>query len=264
MLSKIANDARPGIRAGSKQPAIQYHAAADQTTDSNRHRRIVVADDHPLILFAVTEALGSAPPLKVVAAARSGKELLATLETQPCELVVTDFSMQPAQTDDDGLPLLRRLRHRHPGLPVVVFTMLTNGGILHRITQMGVAGIASKDDTVNTLVDICANALNGQQTVLSPAVTKRLERTSLTADAFHRRHSLSPHEFEVVRLYGLGVTLTEIAQRMERSVTTVATQKRAAMRKLHIETNADLIRFVSDVMLVGPGDISPPVEAVTA
>ncbi|WP_246279108.1 response regulator transcription factor [Paraburkholderia ultramafica] len=223
-----------------------------------------MADDHPLILFAVTEALKIAPPLKVVAAVRSGKELLATLETQPCELVVTDFSMQPTQADDDGLPLIQRLRHLHPDLPVVVFTMLTNGSILHRITQMGVAGIASKQDSVTTLVNICADALTGKRTVLSLEVTKRLTRANITADAFHSRQPLSPHEFEVARLYGLGISVTEIAQRLNRSVTTVATQKRAAMRKLHIETNADLVRFVTDVMLSRASDISQPMEAEMA
>lgn len=264
MFPKITNDARPGIRICSTPHSIQCPATNDRTTDSSQGMRVVVADDHPLILFAVTEALKSAPPLKVVAAARSGKELLATLETQPCELVITDFSMPPTRAEDDGLPLIQSLRHLHPELPVVVFTMLTNGGILHRMTQIGVAGIASKDDSVDTLVDICVNALTGKQMVLSPGITKRLARTSLTADAFHRSHPLSPHEFEVVRLYGLGISVTEIGRRLNRSVTTVATQKRAAMRKLHIETNADLVRFVTDVMLSGSCEISQPSEADAA
>jgi two-component system capsular synthesis response regulator RcsB len=264
MFLKVANNARPGIRACTRRYANQHHAMDDQMTDSTQDVRIIVADDHPLILFAVTEALGSAPPFKVVATARSGKELLATLETQPCELVVTDFSMTAMQADDDGLPLIQRLRYLYPELPLVVFTMLTNGGILHRMTQMGVAGIVSKEDSVNALVDICANALTRKRAVLSPGVTERLARASLTANAFHSGHPLSPHEFEVARLYGLGISVTEIAQRLNRSVTTVATQKRAAMRKLHIETNADLVRFVTDVMLSGRSDVSRPLEAETA
>jgi DNA-binding CsgD family transcriptional regulator len=47
-------------------------------------------------------------------------------------------------------------------------------------------------------------------------------------------------------------------------VTTVATQKRTAMRKLRIETNADLVRFVTDVLLSGLGEMSPRGKATPA
>jgi two-component system capsular synthesis response regulator RcsB len=61
---------------------------------------------------------------------------------------------------------------------------------------------------------------------------------------------LSARELEVVRLYASGMSLTEIAQQEKRSITTVATQKISAMRKLKIATNTDLIKYAYDVGLV--------------
>jgi two-component system capsular synthesis response regulator RcsB len=255
MLPENTNEARPGIRAGSTRHPDQPHAPVDRIADSKPDVRIIVADDHPLILFAVAEALKVVPPLtcKIVAAVRSGRELLATLETQPCELVVTDFSMDPTQADD-GLPFILHLRHRFPDLPVVVFTMLTNGGILQEILQMGVAGIASKDDSVDALTQVCASALRGEWPALSPGIRKRVACQSAAGSVLRGRRPLSPGELEVVRLYGLGVSVTAISRQLKRSVTTVATQKRIAMRKLHVKTNADLVRFVTEVMLSGLND----------
>ena len=57
------------------------------------------------------------------------------------------------------------------------------------------------------------------------------------------RSTLTGKELEVIRLYGAGLSLTDIAARLNRSVSTIATQKGNAMRKLGIATNADMIRY---------------------
>lgn len=264
MFPKITHTAPSGMRVCSSQLDTPHDVAVERTTHSTQDVRIVVADDHPLILYAVSNAVAVAPQFKIVATVRSGRELLATLETQPCELVITDFSMQATQADDDGLPLIQCLRQRYPDLPVVVFTMLTNGGILQRMAQMGVAGIAAKDESVGALLQVCTNALHSRQPALSPGMAKRLASRSTAGDPLRGKPALSPSELEVARLYGLGVSVTEIARRLKRSVTTVATQKRTAMRKLHIETNADLVRFVTDVLLSGLGEMTPRLQTGNA
>ena len=251
MFLNITHLTPPGNQASARPCAVRRDPTADRTTDSTRDVRIIVADDHPLILLAVTEALATAPPLKIVAAVKSGKQLLAALETQRCDLVVTDFSMQQTPTDDDGLSLIRGLRSLYPELPVIVFTMLTNGAILQQIKQLGVAGIACKDESVSALVEVCTSPLLGKQTVLSPGIAQRIERESI-AGACHGMQPLSAEELEVARLYGLGNSVREIARRLNLSVAAVVAQKRAAMRKLRIGTSAELIRFVKNGMVSLP------------
>ncbi len=55
---------------------------------------------------------------------------------------------------------------------------------------------------------------------------------------------LTCSELEVIRLFAMGYSLTEIAQNRKRSVSTVATQKYNAMRKLLLSSNTDLIKYV--------------------
>ncbi|PLZ00316.1 DNA-binding response regulator [Burkholderia sp. WAC0059] len=215
-------------------------------TNATQDVKIVVADDHPVALIAIADTLGAMPGFTVAARAESGAELIEALDRTPCDLIVTDFTMQHENDHEDGLRLVGRLRRLYPRTPIVVFTMLTNGGILHQLCQLGVAGLVGKDEQIGVLAQVCQRALTEKQTVLSPRIDERLAQSGATADDFRRTHPLSPRELEVVRLFTIGLTVTEIAKHLNRSVTTVATQKRAAMRKLHLESNADLIRYATE------------------
>ncbi|HTR07067.1 MAG TPA: response regulator transcription factor [Paraburkholderia sp.] len=215
-------------------------------TNAMRDVRIVVADDHPVVLTAISDYLNTMPGFKVVAQADSGARLIDALRDTECELIVTDFSMQGGLEDEDGLRLVGRLRRLCPDTPVVVFTMLTNGGILHELARLGVAGLIGKDEPIPMLGEVCRRALTESGTALSTRIAERLAKEGSTSTDFQRDQPLSPRELDVVRLFALGLSVTEISKRLNRSVTTVATQKRAAMRKLHLESNADLIRYASE------------------
>ncbi|MFY0477187.1 response regulator [Achromobacter marplatensis] len=208
--------------------------------------QIVIADDHPMILIAVTNALGPFG-FNVRSRTRSGRELLAELAANgPCELVITDYAMPGEGNEEDGLRLIGRLRRLYPNMPIVVFTMLKNGGILSRLCSLGVAAIVSKEEPSDALAQVCLRALESKQTVLSPRIEARLAREGSTVDEFRSTKPLSPSELEVVRLLALGLSVTDISKRLNRAVTTVATQKRMAMRKLHVETTADLISYAAE------------------
>jgi len=208
--------------------------------------RIIVADDHPIISLAVAESLNGVPGFSVVATARSGLELLAAAQNHPCNLIVTDFTMQSDAADEDGLRLIERLQRQFPQIPIVVFTMLTNSGILSQLRQLGVAGIVGKDEPIDKLVAVCVRAMTGAETILSAGVDKRLSQNDVTMGGAGRTRSLSPKELEVVRLFALGLSVTEIARRLNRSVATIGTQKQSAMRKLNIDSNAELLRYADE------------------
>ena len=93
--------------------------------------RVVVADDHPVILFGAEHALLKFPGIQVVARARQSTELIKVLQTVPCDVLVTDLAM-PGGQYGDGLPLIGYLRRNFPTLPIVVLTMLENAALCGR------------------------------------------------------------------------------------------------------------------------------------
>lgn len=213
---------------------------------SDQNVRIVVADDHPVISLALADSLNEIPEFTVVATARSGLELVAAVQEQPCHLIVTDFSMRSRTPDEDGLRLIQRLQRIAPQTPIVVFTMLSNSGILNQLCQVGVAGIVSKEESIEELVAICVRALTEKGPILSESIGQRLRRNDVTMGGVGKTKGLSPKELEVVRMFALGLSVTEIARRLHRSVATIGTQKQSAMRKLNIETNAELLRYADE------------------
>lgn len=213
---------------------------------SDQDVRIIVADDHPVVSLALADSLNEIPGFTVIATARSGLELITAIQKHPCHLIVTDFSMQSESADEDGLRLIERLQRMFPQIPIVVFTMLTNSGILNQLRQVGVAGIVSKEEPINELVAICVRALTEKGPILSASISKRLSQNDVTMGGAGRTKGLSPKELEVVRMFALGLSVTEIARRLHRSVATIGTQKQSAMRKLNIETNAELLRYADE------------------
>jgi two-component system capsular synthesis response regulator RcsB len=205
---------------------------------------VVIADDHPAIQFAVKSTLSEIPKVRIAAMCASGGELFAALEAHQPDLIVTDFTMGRSEGNDDGLRLIQRLRQSSPDTPIVVFTMLTNGGLLTRIQEAGVAAVVGKNEEPAILRQMCIDAVSGHGPRLSPGITARMSSAGAVAGA--AASPLSPKEIEVVRMFAAGSTVTEIAGYLHRTLATVATQKRSAMRKLNITSNADLVAYARD------------------
>lgn len=210
--------------------------------------RVALADDHPVIRLGVRSALDEAPAIQCIGAVADSTELVALLEREPCDVVVTDYAM-PGGAFGDGLELLGYLAQHFPALRVVVMTGLDQPGLIHKLDASDVAGIVSKSDDLSQ-VQAAVMAVYAHRRYHSPAVVELLRRKEQ-----RRVTALSPKEVEVVRLFLEGLSITEIAARLDRKKQTVSTQKVNAMRKLGIERDAELYSFAADL---GLKTVEPP------
>lgn len=203
--------------------------------------RIVIADDHAVVLAGVRAVLERAePPIEVVAAAQSGEELLGLLDRVPCDVLVTDFSMpSPSDHGRDGLRMLQTIRRTHPLLRVLVLTMLDNPSILRAIRELA-HGLISKRSDLRELPAAVA-VVGAGRSYLSPLLQAALE-----AEAGRPEAALTARETEVVRLFAEGYSVSEIARRLNRSIKTISHQKADAMRKLGIDNHSQLYAYARD------------------
>lgn len=202
--------------------------------------RLAIADDHPVVLLGLAAELARNPAMKVVGQATDSTELVALLDEQPCDVLVLDYAM-PGGKYGDGLVLISYLRRRWLDMRLVLYTMVDNPALLLAIVKHGVKAVISKSDPLARLVDGVYAAHGGRQ-YYSPLIKDMLLDTMMVAEA----DRLTPREAEIVRLFCAGGTITEIAERLHRSVQTVSTQKRSAMRKLGVNRDVDLIKLLSD------------------
>ncbi|MBC8726687.1 response regulator transcription factor, partial [Paraburkholderia sp. 31.1] len=140
----------------------------------------------------------------------------------------------------DGMAMLSFLKRRYPDLKIIVFTTIDNFAIASKMGKIGIQSVLNKSKDVDYLIT-AIHAVHAGATYFSPTSREQPGRVGPTQAIPPR--NLSGREAEVVRLYVSGVTINEIAAQLNRTKQTVSAQKRAAMRKLGIERDADLFRF---------------------
>ncbi|MBO9537912.1 response regulator [Herbaspirillum sp.] len=210
--------------------------------------RLVLADDHPAVLFGMQNAIGDINSFKLVGTARNSTEIVDLLNRHPCDVLVTDYAM-PSGEYGDGISMIAFLTRRFPDLRVVVMTMMDNPAILNALVAERVHCILSKSDDPSHLVPAVHAAFAGG-TYYSPTIRKILEAARSSRNEPSGRHSLTRREAEVIRLFVSGLLVSEIAERLHRSKQTVSTQKISAMRKLGVERDVDLFKYALETGLV--------------
>lgn len=204
----------------------------------------VIVDDHPITLIGMRALLSDNPKLSIVGEAQDVGGLFELLGRQSCDLLITDL-MMPGSEQVDGLRLIQQLRRRYPQLAIVVITMLNNPALIGSVLKLGIQGLVSKRGLLNDLPK--AIGASASAPFLSPVFRQLLD----LGEAEHGKpllqlEELSPREVEVLRLYGSGLTIGEIALHLNRSKQTISTQKISAMRKLGLDTNAALYLYIQE------------------
>lgn len=215
--------------------------------------RIIIADDHPLVLLAMENLMSGFPNVEIVGKATDSSELFAEAQRVKCELVVLDLYM-PGGAFGDGVEMVRQFKERHPDVVVVVLTMEVAADTLQKVISLGVGAVVSKRDRID-LIHVAIITSLARETYIGPAIRALLSDATLSRRIDYVRQVLSRRELEVLTHYATGRGVTEIALRLGRSVKTISAQKCTAMRKLSLQSDADLFRFAVEHGLV-PDDQS--------
>ncbi len=211
--------------------------------------KVVLADDHPIVLMGVCELIERDERYAVVGQSQTSTELIEQMQRLKPEIVITDYNMPGDDTYGDGVKLIEYLIRNFPQVKILVLTMLTNNLILSRLYDLGVGGIILKNGDLNEIL-LALNALsNGEKwhSKVGLGSASVIERS----DAVQARiASLSVKEFEVLRRFASGMNVRDIAHSLNRSVKTVSSQKVTAMRKLDVENDHALLTFCISMNLI--------------
>lgn len=207
--------------------------------------RVILADDHPVVTVGIRKKLEAASGISVVAEASNPTMLMEALERAPCDVLVTDFSM-PCDERPDGLVMLRSIHGKYPKLHMVVLTMLENKALVKSILNSGALVVVSKRYELSRFPEIVVAAFHGRCSspyydAKGPMLLSPMEGPDIP---------LSPRELEVLRLYVNGMSITELALHLNRSIKTVSTQKSNVMRKLGLVSDAELFSYALENGLI--------------
>jgi len=223
--------------------------------------RTIIADDHPLVLLAMENLMSGFPNIELVGKATDSSELFSEVQRLKCELVVMDLYMNGG-APDDGVEMVRKFREQFPEVVVVVLTMETAPDTLQRLIALDVGAIVSKRDRID-LIHVAIITALAQECYVGPAIRSLLADATLTRRIDYIRKVLSRRELEVLSHYASGRGVTEIALKLGRSVKTISAQKCTAMRKLSLQSDAELFRFAVEHGLT-PDDLPGANVSVSA
>ncbi len=202
--------------------------------------RILLVDDHRIVLDGYRLILDAEPDLSVSAIATSVSEALASVERDHPDLVIADLSM----TGRGGLDLIKDLAALHPELKILVCSMHDEALYAERALRAGAKGYVMKDADGPTFLTAVRRVLGGQ-IFMSEKLAGRV-LASFAGVRPRGTHSplekLSDREFEVFRLFGEGKTAKEIACQLNLSPKTVSVHRDHIKEKLEFQTSAEMIR----------------------
>lgn len=202
--------------------------------------RVVLADDHLLILAALRALLDRQPDIEVVGEAANGAELLEVAAAQVPDVVVMDIAM-PVM---NGVDVARRLAVAHPGVRILVLSAHADKRYVLGMLGAGAKGYlvkaAAGDELPRAIRAVAAGDMYLSREV-SDAVTEGLRQS--VGPARKSGRILGPRELQVLTLLAGGKTSRAIAADLHISPATVEVHRRNIMRKLDLHSVAELTRY---------------------
>jgi two-component system invasion response regulator UvrY len=201
--------------------------------------KVLIADDHAVVLEGLKQILSETPDIIVAAEATNGQEVLDKIRNTHADVVVLDIAM-PGRS---GLDILLHLKRERPTLPVLVLSIHPEDQYAVRVLKAGACGYLTKESAPDQLIAAIRKVVIGGKYV-SPSLAEKLA-FDLESDVDKPLHeTLSDREYEVLCLIALGKTVKEIADKLSLSVKTISTYRSRILEKMKMKNNAELTHYV--------------------
>jgi DNA-binding NarL/FixJ family response regulator len=200
--------------------------------------RVLVVDDHHLVLEGLRAVLSTDPALEVVGEAHTGREAVARAEQLRPDIVLMDIRMP----DMNGLDATRHVKQVVPTASVIMLTMHENPDYLFEAVKAGASGYVLKDVAGPDLLEAIHTVVEGGSLLNQEVVGKFLRRLAADAEqssapplaAGPGPDRLTPRELEVLKLIAAGLSNKEIAARLTVTVATVKTHLEHILQKMQV------------------------------
>jgi two-component system, NarL family, invasion response regulator UvrY len=208
--------------------------------------RVLIADDHRIVLRGIEEILLKTPDIRVLGEAHTGRETLERIAREEFDLLLLDISLP----DRNGLEVLKLIKERSPRLPVLVLSMHPEEQYAVRALKAGASGYITKESAHEELIEAIRRIARGRRYV-SAALAEKIAFLISPEGGGAPHERLSDREFEVMLQIGAGKKINEIAGVLFLSPKTVTTYKSRIFQKMGLRTTADVVRYLIENGLGG-------------
>lgn len=207
--------------------------------------RVLIADDHTVVRRGLKQILLEGFPTAQIEEVPDAEELIKRVMQAEWDVIISDLSM-PGRS---GLEALQQIKQVQPKLPVLILSIHPEEQYAIRVLKAGASGYLSKDSAPDELVTAVQRVLLGKK-YITDTIAEKLASV-LDQDSNKSPHEyLSDREFSVLKMLAGGKSVSEIAESLFLSVTTVSTYRSRIMMKMNMKSNADLTLYAVEHKLL--------------
>jgi len=205
--------------------------------------RLVLADDHRIILEGLEQLFRREKDFQVVATATSGHDTLVAVQVHRPDVLVLDIRMPHG----DGLSVLKKMHEEKIATRVVLLTATLDEDEVLQAMQSGVWGLVLKESAAVMLVDCVRKVSQGERLLDQAMVSRALDKMLRRQDAMKEvAQVLSPRESEIVKMVAVGMRNKEIANKLFIGEGTVKSHLHAIYKKLGVHGRVELTVYAHE------------------
>jgi DNA-binding NarL/FixJ family response regulator len=205
--------------------------------------RILLVDDHPLIITALNQVINASGDLMICGVASTATTTVNAVVSHQPHLVVLDLRLK----EGDALELIKSLMEQFPLLHILVLSQYDESVYAERVLRAGAHGYLMKDQAIDELLTAIRTILTGEVYLSRTMANQLLRKNFLNQPApkTTRLDNLTDRELQVLMLIGNGRSTRKIAEELHLSIKTVETYREHLKHKLHLAGSTELVHFAT-------------------
>ena len=207
--------------------------------------KVFLADDHRLFRDGLKRILAETADIVVAGEATDGLDALEKMRQGGWDVALLDVNM-PGM---NGLEVLKRIMTDDPKHQVLMLSTYHEDEYAIRTIRAGASAYLTKDSPTDLLISVIRRLANGKKYINPELAAKLLFDLGPTAKT-PLHSTLSDRELSVLKLIAVGISLTEISQKLALSAKTVSTYRARILEKMNMQNNAQLVRYVTEHKLL--------------
>ncbi|WKB50697.1 response regulator transcription factor [Eleftheria terrae] len=210
--------------------------------------KVLIADDHPLIVEGLVSAL-KREHIDCVAQACEAADVLPAFEAGPPDVVIV-LDIRFGEGQASGLDVARALLERHPKARIVFYSQFDQDELVREAYRLGGLSFVTKNAPVDVLAAAIRHAHEGRL-YFATQIAQRLALLNVRGDE-SPQSKLDARELEVFKRMALGMTNLEIAEAMSLSPKTISNVSQSIKEQLGVHRPAEITRLAVRHLLISP------------
>ncbi len=208
--------------------------------------RVILVDDHPIVLHGLEQLLARQPDLDVVTTCTGADTALRAVREHHPDVLVVDVRMP----ERSGLDLLRSLANDQTAVPTVLLTAAIRDDEVAEAVRLGARGLVLKESSPDALLDCIRSVAAGGQCFERDTLARAFSTASARAGSGRTAETLTARELEIVRMVSQGLRNRAIAERLSITEGTVKVHLHNIYEKLGVDGRLELVLCAQEKRLI--------------